>query len=352
VRLLNKMSLLDVALNLACDAGQFDFALELCRASGKPADGVHLKLAMALEDEGKFEEAEQEFISADKPKEAIMMYVHTSDYKSALRIAYQLMPEAVTEILVQQANDAAEAKNYGEFEALMIRAERPELIVQHYKDNEMWPDAVRVAREYVPSLMADLQKHQSRSARSSATRSANSDSRSILQQASDYARNEDFQKAAECLLQINSQNADEATTERALIRAAEICNQFLEGDDAQAIARELGPRLVDITQIGPAAQLYLAADMPKEAVDVFINTENWGKARRLAKEIDAQFVAYVEAKQKSHLKNEGNIEQLADIGGDLEWGFLRVEDNLMIFLFRHNGSVGFAGRAGAVDAVY
>jgi intraflagellar transport protein 172 len=72
--------------------------------------------------------------------------------------------------------------------------------------------------------------------------------------------------------------------------------------------------LVDINQIGPAAQLYLAADLPKEAVDVFINSENWSKARRLAREIDPQFVSYVEAKQKSHLKSEGNIEQLADIG--------------------------------------
>lgn len=110
----------------------------------------------------------------------------------------------------------------------------------------------------------------------------------MLQQASNYARNEEFKRAAECLLQINLSNAEESSVERSLVRAAEICNQFLEGDEAMEIARELGPRLIEINQIGPAAQLYLAAEMPKEAVDVFIQSDNWNKARRLAKEIDPQ----------------------------------------------------------------
>jgi len=34
---------------------------------------VHLKHAMYLEDEGRFGEAEQEFVSASKPREAVDM---------------------------------------------------------------------------------------------------------------------------------------------------------------------------------------------------------------------------------------------------------------------------------------
>lgn len=34
---------------------------------------IHLKYAMYLEDEGKFQEAEDEFIKAAKPKEAVLM---------------------------------------------------------------------------------------------------------------------------------------------------------------------------------------------------------------------------------------------------------------------------------------
>ena len=36
---------------------------------------IHLKHAMYLEDEGKFKDAETEFIKAAKPKEAVLMYV-------------------------------------------------------------------------------------------------------------------------------------------------------------------------------------------------------------------------------------------------------------------------------------
>ena len=34
---------------------------------------IHLKYAMFLEDEGKFSEAEAEFIKANRPKEAVLM---------------------------------------------------------------------------------------------------------------------------------------------------------------------------------------------------------------------------------------------------------------------------------------
>lgn len=75
-RLLTKMGLVDNSITFACDSGHFEFALDLCKATGKTPDEVHLKIALALEDEGKFEEAETEFILANKPREAIMMHVH------------------------------------------------------------------------------------------------------------------------------------------------------------------------------------------------------------------------------------------------------------------------------------
>jgi len=36
---------------------------------------IHNKYALYLEDEGKMQEAEVEFIKANKPKEAVLMYV-------------------------------------------------------------------------------------------------------------------------------------------------------------------------------------------------------------------------------------------------------------------------------------
>lgn len=308
-RLLTKMGLIDVAINLACDASQYDFALNICKVTGRSADDVHLKIAMSLEDEGKFLEAEEEFIRANKPREVVMMYTHSSDWESALRVAEHYIPEAINEILMSQAAIELELQNYHEYERLLIRAERPEIILQNYKENGMYIDALRIAKEYVPQAVPEIQRLTSKLSHGS----AKSDSRILLQNASDYARNEEFRKSIESLLEINQSNADQNTVERALTRAAEICNQFLEGSEAVEISREIGPRLVEINQIGSAAQLYLAAELPKEAVDVFIHSENWNKARRLAKEINPQLLAYVESQQKKTLKTEGNIEQLADI---------------------------------------
>lgn len=308
-RLLTKMGLIENASQFACEAGQFEFALQLSQATGRSQDEIYLKWAIALEDEGKFEDAEKKFLLANKPKEAIMMHTHTGDWASAIKIAETHIPDLINEILINQAAAALESRNYPEYEALLIRAERPDLILEHYKEYGMWPEAMRIAKEYVHSAVSEIQRLQQNESRSS----ANSDYRSILTKASEYARSENFRKAADALLMINVTNADNATVEKSLLRAAEICNQFLEGSDSIDIARTLGPRLVALNQVGPAAQLYLAAEMPKEAVDVFIESENWAKARRLAKEIDQAMVAYVEKEQKNKLKNEGNVEQLADI---------------------------------------
>ncbi|EDW33148.1 GL24638 [Drosophila persimilis] len=299
-------------------ARQLESRGKLKNAEGKPTDEVHLKIAMSLEDEGKFEEAEVEFLKAHKPKEAILMYQHAGDWRAALNVAEQHLPDVVGEVLIGQAAAALETRNYKEYEALLLRAQRPDLIVEHYKQESLYDDALRIAEEHYPSALNDLRRLQAQLQRGLAQTGEESvtDSRAYLQRAAEFAKREQFRKAAECLMQIDASNAEDAATlERALLRAAEICNQFLEGQDAQELATALGPRLLAIKQIGPAAQLYLAADMPKQAVDVFIKTEQWSKARRLAKEIDAdlQLLAYVEQQQKSCLKHEGNVEQLADI---------------------------------------
>jgi len=48
----------------------------LARAGGaERLTEVHYKYALVLEDDGKFEEAEKNFVAGMKPKEAVLMYV-------------------------------------------------------------------------------------------------------------------------------------------------------------------------------------------------------------------------------------------------------------------------------------
>lgn len=310
-KLLTKMNLLDIAISYACDACQYDFALELCKLANRSADDVHLKIAMDYEDDGKFNEAEVEFLLAGKPKEAISMYIHGRDWRSALRIAEIHLPDAINDVLFNQAADALDSRNFTEYEALLIRADRTDIIIQRYKELEMWDDAIRIAKEYSPSSINEIRTLQTRANNASGL---SNDSRQLLQEASEFARDEQFRKAIECLIKIGNTKADNQVIEQALLRATEMCEQFLEGSDRAEVVKELAPRLIHVNQVPRAAQLFLAADLPKEAVDVFIQTDNWSKARRLAKELDIQLLQYVENQQKIRLRSEGNIEQLADIG--------------------------------------
>lgn len=59
-------------------------------------------LSLSLSSQGKFAEAEEEFIRAGKPKEAVLMYVHQQDWDSAQRVAELHCPDSVADVLVGQ----------------------------------------------------------------------------------------------------------------------------------------------------------------------------------------------------------------------------------------------------------
>ena len=74
VKLLRKLGYLDQCIEYACESLQFDFAFELAKGSPpSKVQEIHYKHAMALEDDGKFPDAEEAFIRAGKPREAVLM---------------------------------------------------------------------------------------------------------------------------------------------------------------------------------------------------------------------------------------------------------------------------------------
>ena len=91
-------------------------------------------LAMHLEDEGRYKDAEAAFIASGKPREAILMYVHNEDWVSALEIAEKYDPQSMNEVLVGQAKVAFDKKDYSKGEGLILRAQRPELAIKFYKE--------------------------------------------------------------------------------------------------------------------------------------------------------------------------------------------------------------------------
>ena len=60
-------------------------------------------------------------------------YIHTQDWSNAERVAQQHDEAALTQVLLGHAKDEFHNKNYPVFESLLLRAQKPELIVKQYQ---------------------------------------------------------------------------------------------------------------------------------------------------------------------------------------------------------------------------
>ena len=81
----------------------FDFAFTIAKAAVKSKlPEIHVKYALFLEDEGKFAEAEVEFVKGNKAKEAVLMHIHRKDWEAAHKVAEQHCPEHLLDVLVGQ----------------------------------------------------------------------------------------------------------------------------------------------------------------------------------------------------------------------------------------------------------
>ncbi|CAL8315982.1 unnamed protein product [Lota lota] len=309
VRLLNKFSLTDYAIDFASDNCSFDFAFELARlASKQKIPEIHLKHAMYLEDEGKFQEAEWEFIKAGKPKEAVLMYVHNQDWGSAQRVAEGHDPDSVGEVLVGQAKSCFDQKDFQKAEAFLLRAQRPQLAVQYYKDAEMWSDAMRLCKEYLPSKLALLQEEYDSEAAKQGPRGMEG----MVEQAQKWEQSGEFSRAVECYLRVKD-SSNVALMEKCWMKAAELSIKFLSRERAAEVVHVVGPCLAQLRKYSAAAELYLNVELVKEAIDVFMEGEEWNKAKRVAKELEPRYEAYVDQKYKEHLKNHGKVDSLVGV---------------------------------------
>jgi intraflagellar transport protein 172 len=195
---------------------------------------VHLKHALFLEDEERFKEAEEEFIKAGKPREAIDMYIHQQDWSSCTRVSEQYDPPAMPDILVAQATVALERKDYQHAEALYINAKKPEQLLKAYQDANMWDDAIRICKRHLPNKFSEVQKAYNE-AMSDPTRGASGggaatgNSRELLNQARMYEDTRDFSRAVDAYLKLGRdqiQNDDQL--EEVWEKAVNICSQHVK----------------------------------------------------------------------------------------------------------------------------
>ncbi|KAH9371347.1 hypothetical protein HPB48_007918 [Haemaphysalis longicornis] len=314
VRLLTKFGLLDSTVDYAAENCAFDFAFELAQAAAKhKLPDIHLKYAIFLEDEGKFHEAELEFIKANKPKEAVLMYVHNQDWDSARRVAEAHDQESVADVSIGQARVAFQAGHFQQAESLALRAERPDLVIKLYKDAGMWNDALRICREYTPSKLIELQEEYDAHMDTKGT----GDADALLEQAQEWERNSEYERAVECYMRMTPESVTNVDARLTLVsyylQAADLALKFLGEQKADRVLKNAARMLLDIQKHSSAAQLFLSMDMVKEAVEALIAGGEWTKAKKVAQEFDTRLEEQVDKEYKSFLRSRGQTDQLANV---------------------------------------
>eukprot|EP00191_Tetraselmis_sp_GSL018_P001208 CAMPEP_0177614748 /NCGR_PEP_ID=MMETSP0419_2-20121207/22933_1 /TAXON_ID=582737 /ORGANISM="Tetraselmis sp., Strain GSL018" /LENGTH=1707 /DNA_ID=CAMNT_0019112051 /DNA_START=174 /DNA_END=5298 /DNA_ORIENTATION=- len=251
--LLSKFGLVDQAIEYAIESGAFAHAFELTRASAKhKLPEVHEKYAMFLEDEGRYKEAEEEFVKANKPGEAIAMYIHLQDWDAAMRVAETSEPSSIGNILVAQGQKAAERRDYATAEMQFLRAKRPDEVLAMYKKARMWEEALRIAEDYLPTKVNEI--HSEIASSVGKGRGASSVD-GILQRAKMLERSKDWGQAIDAYLEVDPSMSSMDAAQSAWEAAVRVAQEHLP-HRSHAVVSAVSERLAEGGRVGAAAEMH------------------------------------------------------------------------------------------------
>lgn len=313
-QLLAKHGLIEIAIDYAVEHSNFQHAFELANLSAKhKLPDIHLKKALSLEDDEQYKQAEDEFIKAKKPKEAIDMYIHQRDWVSAMRVAEAYDREGVKDVMVHQAKDFVDQNNLQAAENLFVQAGKPELAVQAYSSKRQVNEAIRVCKKHRPDMLPDVIGSHTEPGGGGQAQSLEE----VLDAAKIYEDTGNYSRAIDTYLSINetsSANPDrleevwENSVRLAMKHAPERYNE---------IVAIVAKRLKAITRFEAAAELYESIEAAQEAINCYMSGEVWDKARILAQQQMPAMVRTVEDRYKNHLVGQGDADELIKKTGDV-----------------------------------
>lgn len=306
-KLLNRMGLVEQAIDYALENGSFEHAFELARTSCKAKVGeVHLKHALFLEDEGRFKEAEEEFISAGKPKEAIDMYVHQTDWTSAMRVAEKYDPTSISDVLVAQGRNAVENGDLGRAEGFFVDAKKPEMAMRAYVDAKRFPDALRVTKKHIPhkirEVNAEIQRLTTTTGREDHVANARM-----------WESSRDYGLAIDEYLAVTVgelSNVDELV--RTWMHALDLADTH-EKRRSLEVAEAVADKLISVERYAKAGELYQQAERWKDAIDAYIRAKDWDACNRIAQSMAPQYADYVRKAHRDSLENDDDAVRVVVI---------------------------------------
>jgi len=310
-KMLTKHGLVEGAIEHATENGAFDMAFELCNHSmPKKIQDVHLKHALFLEDDERFKEAEDAFIQASKPKEAIDMYVHQQDWVNALRVAESYDPATVADVLIAQARTKADAGDQRGAEELYLSAARPELALVMYQEADMWPEALKLAQLHLPHRAAEVNMaYQAAQARAGKGGSK----QDYLQAGRQLEQSKQWSQAIDNYLGARQDKIENIKDlEDIWCRAIELARNNVPNRHVE-IAVEVSRRLVDVGRFEVSADILFEIGRAEEAINVCIQGKKFDKAKALSQGNPTLRKRVEEALQGHHVAAEDS-SQLVEMG--------------------------------------
>ena len=312
-KLLNQKGMIEEAIDYACELGNFEHAMDVAKKH-KPekVNDVQLKRALYLEDEGMFTDAEDAFVEAGKPREAIDMYIHQKDWTSARRVAENSDPSSIPDVLVAEANSYSQKGEYNNAESLYVDARKPELAVEMYITMKKYSDAVRVAKRHLPHKVKDVNARIQRITQSSGEEQQSL--QELVNQARLWEDNEDWNLAIDVYLSIGKQHTQDPNMLcKIWKRAAELASSH-ERRRYPEVAEDVGRRLIRLQKWDAAGDLLQDSENYKEAIDAYLSGKLFDKAKRVAREYAPQYKDYTHNAHSRHLRETGDADEAKQAG--------------------------------------
>ena len=320
MRMLLKLNLVDAVIDFLTDNKDFNEAFKMAQTNAKhKVSDVHLKYAMYLEDENRYKEAEEHYIKAGRPNEAVHMYEMQKDFHSALQVARQYDPQSVPNILTKQGEFFMDKRDFQKAEQCFIQGRKPERAIKMYIDIDQYPEAIRVAKKHAPNMVNEINEIMVRGGRGGGGGIENLSGEEILRSAKMFEEARDWIRAIDTYLEVRKEHfQDFDILEGAWEKTVNLAMSY-DKERWPDIINIVCKRLRDIKRFASAGELYEGISMIDEAVNCYIAGNFFDKARECAQQVRnpeqaARLHDMIEKAYKMHLKSAGDAENLIDHG--------------------------------------
>ncbi|CEM08051.1 unnamed protein product [Vitrella brassicaformis CCMP3155] len=315
-QVLIKHGLVEVAIDYALQHNNFDHAIELAQTSARhKLPDIYLKKALMYEDQEEFRLAEEQFIMAGKPKEAVDMYMHQHDWVSAMRVADAHDRSLVTEVMMGHAKDLSDQNQFQAAENLFISAQKPEMAISMYTGRNMINEAIRVCKKHCPHLLWEVMATYGPQSRPGGGAQRGGSVEETLETAKAYEEAGQWGYAIDAYLSITSSVLPNPDKLEEIWEAAIRLAMTNVRDRYPSVVRDVAARLQAIDRLESAGDLYESMNQYREAVQCYVAVESWDRAKAAASAAGtSDLLVWVEEEHKRALVKRQDGESLLKQG--------------------------------------